>query len=282
MSLLDEFYRVTKAKHCPICGHDSYCLIAKDESAVICPRTESPKSWGQAGYFHPLAPHKKWGLRPLQSTNSGKLVLRLQWETLQAYFLNRLRLDHFTKIADEYNLGVSIFALMELGMGWDGKNITFPMYDSGYKVIGIQSRHTSGQKLFLRKAQPGLFVPLKMIKDPYWFPSVLYITEGATDTATALDLGFDAIGRANALTCEGYIKKLVKDHKNILDKVVIIADNDKAINGMKVGLHGAEKLAKQLCVPVRIWQPPIVCKDLRAAVGQYGCNKVKEWILNDP
>ena len=39
---------------CPVCGKFDWCLVAADKTAAICPRTESPKRCGDAGYLHRL------------------------------------------------------------------------------------------------------------------------------------------------------------------------------------------------------------------------------------
>lgn len=46
--------RVNREHPCPVCGRFDWCLIAADETAAICPRTESPKRAGDAGFLHRL------------------------------------------------------------------------------------------------------------------------------------------------------------------------------------------------------------------------------------
>ena len=44
--------RVSKRELCPICGHPDCCLPAHDGSAAICPRAESDRRNGEAGWLH--------------------------------------------------------------------------------------------------------------------------------------------------------------------------------------------------------------------------------------
>ena len=50
-----KWVRVSRELPCPICGRLDWCLVAADKGAAICPRTESPKRCGDAGYLHRLA-----------------------------------------------------------------------------------------------------------------------------------------------------------------------------------------------------------------------------------
>lgn len=54
-TLLEEFPRVSRSRPCPICGHPDWCLLARDEHAALCQRTESDNQWGDAGWFHRLS-----------------------------------------------------------------------------------------------------------------------------------------------------------------------------------------------------------------------------------
>jgi hypothetical protein len=81
----------------------------------------------------------------------------------------------------------------------------------------------------------------------------LLVCEGPTDTAAALTLGFDAIGRPS---CEGSVETLAAWlGRRRYDETVILADNDEP------GLRGALKLAAALPCAHRIAVPP--CKDIR-------------------
>ena len=50
-----QWKRVSRETPCPVCGKADWCLVAADGTAAICPRTESPRRCGDAGFLHRLA-----------------------------------------------------------------------------------------------------------------------------------------------------------------------------------------------------------------------------------
>jgi hypothetical protein len=88
----------------------------------------------------------------------------------------------------------------------------------------------------------------------------LLICEGPTDTAAALDLGFDGIGRPS---CSSRIEMTGKAAKGRME-IVIVGDGDAP------GRRGAEKLAHTMALhypTVKIVYPPDSVKDLRDWLG---------------
>jgi 5S rRNA maturation endonuclease (ribonuclease M5) len=129
------------------------------------------------------------------------------------------------------------------------------MQDLAGNVLGIRLRTLSGKKFAVRGGREGLFIP-----DGLAFSTDLLVSEGPTDTAALLDLGFEAIGRPCSSGGTRLIIALVKARKP--PAIVIVADVDA--NG--VGQRGAEALASSL-VPyhasVRTIFPPNNSKDAR-------------------
>jgi hypothetical protein len=148
------------------------------------------------------------------------------------------------------SLGVPTESLTRLCVGFDGKAFTFPMQDENGKIIGIRRRYGDGNKRALTGSKNGLFIPTGLSKN-----KPLFITEGPTDCAAALDLGLDAIGRPN---CDSKVPMTVAFARG--REVVIICDNDVP------GKDGAKRLARKLllhCSSVKIICPPDEAKDLR-------------------
>ena len=89
------------------------------------------------------------------------------------------------------------------------------------------------------------------------------ITEGATDTAAGMDLGFYAVGRTNALCGTTELPDLLRGRK-----VIIVGDND-SIDAKEVGQRGMNQVAAALagCCPevIKVLPPPEY-KDLRSWV----------------
>ncbi len=245
--------RVNKRHLCPICEKPDWCLYSEDGTAAICARISegSKKRCGEAGWLHIL-----------KADNPASLKLRRTSKpvrpTRQAQDLD------FAKLAKQYqgrmsqrqlrwlgrSLGITPKSLQRLCIGFDGKAFCFPMRDENMRIIGIRRRFGDGNKKALAGSCNGLFIPTGLSND-----KPLFITEGPTDCATALDLGFEAIGRPN---CDSKVEMTVKFARG--RKVVIICDNDVP------GRSGAKKLAKKLidhCPEVKIICPPIAGMDLR-------------------
>jgi DNA primase len=124
------------------------------------------------------------------------------------------------------------------------------MSDAAGNVIGIRRRFPNGSKVSIKGGKTGLFAPAGLDGS-----SPLLVCEGPTDTAAALDLGFDAIGRPN---CNSRIEMTAALARS--RAIAIVSDNDG------VGRAGSKRLAGILslvCPSVRIIHPPEGIKDLR-------------------
>jgi hypothetical protein len=248
----EKMQRVTKSNPCPVCGKPDWCLVAKDGSAAICARIEdgSTKRCGDAGWLHVVGPdtgqakNVKFSINKFDNTNKPKP----DFDRLARNYQERLS-DRQLRWLGE-SLGIAPISLQRLGVGWDGKAFSFPMYDENRKIIGIRRRFGDGKKFAVKGSYNGLFIPQGLSES-----GPLFITEGPTDCAAALDLGFDAIGRPN---CDSKVDITVRFARG--RRITIIADNDA------VGIAGAKKLSAKLiecCPEVKIIVPPPGIKDLR-------------------
>ena len=151
-------------------------------------------------------------------------------------------------------LDVSQESLLSLCVGWSTTDLVwyFPMRDAAGDIIGIRERTYWGQKYSVRGSREGLFIPLDLR-----YQGPLLICEGPPDTAAALDLGYDAIGRPS---CTGGIR-LVAEYVRRTRRydVVVVADCDEA------GIRGAEELVTAVSreASTRLVIPPDEAKDLR-------------------
>lgn len=255
----EKMERVTRSNPCPVCGHSGWCLVSPDGSAAICQRIKegSLKKCGEAGYLHILIDrhnghdrHKrgaKW--RHTLTVAPGQDGRTQDFGQLSAHFLSQLTSERLHALAR--SLGLSAGGLQRFRVGWDGRAYAFPMTDAAGKVIGIRRRFPNGKKVSVTGSKTGLFIPTDLTG-----VGPVLLCEGPTDTAAALDLGFDAIGRPN---CNSVMKMAVAVAKGRAE-VVVVADNDPA------GRTGAQKLAGTLalcCPRVKIVVPPDGIKDLR-------------------
>jgi len=89
------------------------------------------------------------------------------------------------------------------------------------------------------------------------FEGPILITEGYSDTATAIDMGFMAIGKPSAQAGNEVLIPLIKDHN-----VIIVGDNDIDEVG-KRGMDATFHVLKPTCRSIIKVLPPKEYKDLR-------------------
>jgi hypothetical protein len=198
-----------------------------------------------------------------------------KWERQQETFRKQLGRASLEKKAADWH--VSPAALEALGIGFDRYAYTFPMRDAAGHVVGLHYRPTKGGKMNALESILGLFLPSLPLKskplstlsssrrvthDTATASSVIFgrvpfadlqlVTEGVSDTAAALFLGFAAGA------CEEMVVELFAHRTNACPCVV--GDNDAS------GPRGAERLRDGLLaadVPCRVLFPPSEIKDLR-------------------
>lgn len=246
---MSGWLRVHKRRPCLICGCSSWCLVQPDGSAAICPRISdgAVKDLGEAGYLHKLTGDSHWKapqvrrvkMQSKQPTDFGALVRRYQ---------RNARPADIETFAD--TLGVFADSLQRLGIGSDGSCWTFPVQTAAGVVVGIRRRFPDGDKRFVTGSKAGLFIPSDI---PAGAPII--VTEGESDCAAALTLGFNAVGRCGCRAGAA----LLSDYCRGRD-VAIMGDADEP------GRIGARVLAEVLriaCPSVRILFPPTRVKDIR-------------------
>ncbi len=141
-------------------------------------------------------------------------------------------------------LWVSQDALRRLGAAWSEAfgGWAFPMHNDRRQIIGIRLRITGAEKRCVRGSRTGCFVPTGIDSR-----SMLMICEGPTDTAAALTLGYDAIGRPSCSGGTEIISDILQAGRR--RDVVIMADSDGP------GRAGAQRFADRiigLCRSVKI------------------------------
>jgi hypothetical protein len=228
-------------------------------AAAICPRVESIKRIGDAGWLHKLRDDDaEW--RSHRRTVNFRSSYRPDlpdFGQLAARCESQLNPESLNWLAS--NLGLNAETLLSMRAGWlaERNAFTFPMSDVTGRVRGIRLRVKSGRKFSVKGGNEGLFIPRSLPGDER-----LLVTEGPTDCAALLQLGFAAIGRPS---CTGGVQ-LILDYVQSRSprEVVIVADSDAS----GVGRRGAEQLA--IAIRLRV-------KSLRLI--EPGAGKdVREWI----
>jgi 5S rRNA maturation endonuclease (ribonuclease M5) len=238
------YKRVTRQAPCPCCGKPDWCLVATDGTTAICPRTESAKRMGDAGYLHTIDPMKRDAIRR-ESRKTLRMVTdsTIDFAGLWRMWMQATLTARVADLADE--LGVSRESLSRVGCAraesfnaW-----AFPMRSPNNTIVGVRLRGAEGRKFAVRGSRSALFIPRDLAG-----VGPLVVCEGPTDCAAMLDLGFDAIGRPDCQSGRTAIADLMR--RMHARDVVIFADADGP------GLRGAEMLAADLWMPVRIVAPP--------------------------
>lgn len=249
-----DWKRVSRAEPCPVCGRADWCLLSTDGAAAICPRVESDRRAGDAGWLHRLRGDGPPRVRRLALlADPPPADLSALAERCRAS-LPAVRLAGFARA-----LGLSAGSLAALRVGWSGDHLawTFPMTDpvTG-RVVGVRLRRPDGSKFAVKGGREGLFLPDSAPEAS----DRLLIAEGPTDTAALLDLGFPgAVGRPSCTGGTKHLVALVRLRRP--REVVIVADGDET------GRLGASRLASALVCQVRavrVVTPPAGVKDTRS------------------
>ena len=87
------------------------------------------------------------------------------------------------------------------------------------------------------------------------------VTEGMTDAAAAMDMGFVAVGRPSNLAGMETLKTLLRGRK-----VIVVGENDRKPDGTEPGREGmiaAFQVLRSVCKDLKMIMPPEHVKDLR-------------------
>src|SRR5262245_27235458 len=109
-----KWLRVNRERPCPICGKADWCLVTEDGSAAICPRTESTKRCGDAGYLHRLTDTPRPWVRPRVVFSSRPVPPDLS--VLAQKYQRAASSEQLTGLAAHLHLPVG--SLTEFRVGW--------------------------------------------------------------------------------------------------------------------------------------------------------------------
>ncbi len=194
--------------------------------------------------------------------------VKIDWN---ARFTNNL--THLPSVIKYLSLQLGLWesTLKYFDIGAYYKTILIPMFGTGNDICGIQEHwweKGNHKKKLQAHSKHGIFKP----KIPFDATKPIIVNEGFSDTACSVEMGFQAIGKYNAL---------FKPNKQTIDglkkfkRVLIISDNDD------VGRQGAGELYEQLPNAV-ILVPPNPYSDVREwmlAIGRNGLAERLNWLL---
>jgi len=233
--ILDQLVRVSKQTPCPVCGHDSWCLVSKDGRKALCPRRKSSKKYegrnGLIGYLHYIAG------TPLTFTSTEKKTY-LTTPQVKEYLHHCNRDQPYPMLKHHaHKLGVTVKSLKAFRCTYDGQlaALVAPMFNGQREPVGCRCRRTDGRKFSLKGGREGVFIPLE-----FQAARPIVIAEGLSDAAAVYDVvSRNVIGRPSCLGGVVAIRELINEHA----PVMILADPDDP------GVDGAQDLAVRLPNP---------------------------------
>lgn len=186
-------------------------------------------------------------------TKPVRSVAPINWDALSSRYEDAA-VGHMEQISGLLGVGVQSLFLVRVGQINFGQH-TFPMFHCDGREVGIRVRHVNGRKWAVDGSRNGMFIPTAQ-PGTRW----LLVCEGPTDTAAALTLGFDAIGRpccGAGVECDGWAMELCRKRD-----CVVMVDMDPP--GSPAAKANGEFLAL-LKTHARTVRPlrPLVGRDIR-------------------
>lgn len=248
-----NWHNVSRREPCPICHKADWCTVSNDGAVCVCRRIESdrPAKSGY-GWIH-LLRDPKAGATPIRRKPTTPLPasVRPDFARLHASYNGAAELQD--GLAFGLGLDGDSFAALDVRYNAANECMSFPMRDAEGDITGLRYRHlTTGRKWSAKGSKDGLFFSAD---NPVRSPDEIVVTEGPTDTAAALSLGLDAVGRSSCLAGTELLRGFIRARR--IRRVTIFADGDKP------GIEGARRLSASLPVLSRIVLPPPAIKDLR-------------------
>ena len=241
---MSQWNKVTPAKPCAVCGKCDWCLVSPDGQVSLCNRIESERrcktGWLHGAHVKTAAPRQVPRPPPGPSFDADA------WYNAVRHVSKVAKLDIWAR-----TLGVPEWAIDGLGACTQGEVLAFPMYDGVGVVCGIRTRYLDGRKMAVKGSHAGVFLPTFHGDDEP------LICEGPTDSAAAMALCFEPIGRPSCTGSEDIVVETCKRFG--YSRVTLCADADGP------GVAGGKRMADILRaarVQVRL-VAPIGHKDLR-------------------
>lgn len=181
------------------------------------------------GYYYDYSNSDGWEDRGLHHTgNSQDLERYFEEEMIEIY--NSYK-NSYGEIDDE---DIRIYAkrrkLYDFSYGEeDGRKfLAFPMFDpdnNGKGIVGIQRRYIDDKepknKMVKNSSGYSIFKPISLSDT-----GVLLVTEGATDSHSAISNGLDVVGAPSCSMVQGVISYIMADTR--CDTIVLAFDDDEA------------------------------------------------------
>ncbi len=173
------------------------------------------------------------------------------------------------RLAESLMVTTAAIVSLRVGISADQRCSTWPMRNEsgdvvGVRMVGLPWTDAAGAKWSRRGSQSGLFLSRdrQRAKTSQRDVTTVFVTEGASDTAAALSMGWNVIGRASCSSSGALVHQYVR--RAHAERMIVVADNDDP------GRSGGERLARAICrcddpgvKSIRVITPPDPYKDLR-------------------
>ena len=266
-----QFERVSHSRPCPICEKPDWCLVSRDGSAVICPRTEegATKHIADSGWLHHPDDRDRFEPRPVDASPNPQRKKLIADQIEQVLLRYEQKADvGLPELALQLGLSIDVLRRLQVGYCKFENFWSFPERDAHGNVIGIQRRFAGGDKRRLPGSKSGLTFA------DHWDAGSgpLLLVEGATDVAAAMMLELSVIGRPSNRGGVALLGELLQSFDSDRD-IIVLGERDQKNSGLWPGrdgaIHTATELAKRLNRSIHWALPPDNQKDLRAWVNHY-------------
>lgn len=228
-------------------------------------RIESRHPTKNGGWWHPTGtkPNHEYKPPPIEypRVNPNLKVLYDNWRSCT--------FDRLQPLADRLQLQVSVLNAIGAVYSQSHQAYAFPMFMPDGELVGIRLRNDRGEKWAVKGSKAGLFVPWDSLH--LLASRSIFLCEGPTDTAAAIQLGFFAIGRHACVGQEQLVNELISEA--CARHAYVVYDNDAP------GVRGADKLCAQLKIPFTRVIPP--AKDLREFVSEGGTKELLMYLVSE-
>jgi hypothetical protein len=193
--------RVTNRIRCSVCGRGDWCTFTTE--VACCMRVESDRPVRNGGWLHPIGdvPVHLLTTPTIQTPSIDVVAMMREF---------RLCMTHRLLTTCATTLGITNESLSNLGTGWctTSQAMAFPMYNERRIPVGIRLRSLRGEKWSVSGSRSGMFIPMVQNES-----DTLLVTEGPTDTCTAMDMGYMVVGRSSCVGSSATITTLLSSVK---------------------------------------------------------------------
>ena len=284
-----DWKRYRSNQRCAVCGHKGWCLYKgalESPTSVLCARVAEGCARTRDGKPITAKDGMGWvhdiradGFKPRRLVDRPKppKPKHLDFAGIQIAARAAIRSPEELALLAQ-SLGVDVQSLQQLDIGWCRKYESvnfatgevktmgvsawsFPMRAPEGHIIGLRFRNAKAAKWSACTSINGLFIPKGMMAG-----GPVLIVEGPTDTAAALTLGFDAIGRPSNTAGRELIVAWCRRQLPRRDIVIVRNNDPRGTHAEWLTRDATEKLVADLlatkaAASVRVICPPV--KDLR-------------------